>query len=168
LIMCAKCSHLGHVPRDEEQQRRERRHRHVGDERREPRRIARRTKSEWITHAMGDRAPARMFVAVRASAPVAAMPPKNGARMLPSPRPTSSALGSCFLPVMPSAMTAERSDSIAPSIAIANAAHRARGRVAERERRAPHGSVAAEGAAGCPRRDLPVDGRGSGSRSSRR
>ena len=63
-----------------------------------------------------------MFVAVRASAPVAAIPPKIGAMMLPMPSPTSSELGSCFVPVMPSAMTAESSDSIAPSIAIANAA----------------------------------------------
>ena len=63
-----------------------------------------------------------MLVAVRASAPVAAMPPKNGATMLPMPSATSSEFGSCFVSVMPSAMTADSSDSIAPSIAIANAA----------------------------------------------
>ena len=84
-------------------------------------RIARRTASECVTAAIGERAPPRMFVAVRASAPVAAIPPKIGAMMLPMPSPTSSELGSCFVPVMPSAMTAESSDSIAPSIAIANA-----------------------------------------------
>jgi hypothetical protein len=77
---------------------------------------------EWMTAAMGDVAPARMLVAVRARAPVAAMPPKKGATTLPRPRPTSSALGSCFFPVIASAMTAESRDSIAPSIAMARAA----------------------------------------------
>ncbi len=84
-------------------------------------RIASKTTIECVAQAMGDRAPDRMFVAVRASAPVAAMPPKRGATRLPMPRPTSSELGSCFVPVMPSAMTAESSDSIAPSIAMATA-----------------------------------------------
>ena len=41
--------------------------------------------------------------------------------MLPTPSATSSAFESWRLPVMPSAMTAERSDSIAPSIAMAKA-----------------------------------------------
>jgi len=56
--------------------------------------IAASTRIECVTAAIGERAPARMFVAVRASAPVAAMPPKNGAMMLPMPSPTSSAFGS--------------------------------------------------------------------------
>jgi hypothetical protein len=131
---------LGHVPRDEEEQRRERRHRHVGDERRERRgsRGGRRGSERRRTRS-GDRAPARMFVAVRASAPVAAIPPKNGATMLPIAEPTSSALGSCFVPVMPSAMTAERSDSIAPSIAIANAAGKSSRTSAKERVPAPRG-----------------------------
>ena len=53
-----------------------------------------RTKIACIAAANGERAPARMLVAVRASAPVAAMPPKNGATMLPTPSATSSELGS--------------------------------------------------------------------------
>jgi len=75
-----------------------------------------------VTAANGDRAPDRMLVAVRASAPVAAMPPKNGATMFPIPSATSSELGSCLVSVTPSATTADSSDSIAPSMAIANAA----------------------------------------------
>ena len=39
----------------------------------------------WTTLDTGVLAPARMFVAVRAMAPVAAKPPKNGDRMLPIP-----------------------------------------------------------------------------------
>src|SRR2546430_258113 len=85
-------------------------------------RIEATTTAACTTAASGERAPARMLVAVRARAPVAAMPPKNGAAMLARPWPTSSASGSWRFPVIPSAMTAERSDSIAPSIAIANAA----------------------------------------------
>ena len=56
----------------------ERRHRHVA--RPAARAAASRasTNSAWMTAAIGERAPARMLVAVRASAPVAAMPPKNG------------------------------------------------------------------------------------------
>lgn len=62
-----------------------------------------------------------MLVAVRAIAPVAAMPPKNGATRFPTPCATSSASGSCLVPIMPSATTAQSSDSIAPSMAIAAA-----------------------------------------------
>jgi hypothetical protein len=75
----------------------------------------------WSTDAIGDRAPARMLVAVRASAPVAAMPPKNGHTRFAMPSPISSEFGSCSVPLMPSATTADISDSIAPRIAIANA-----------------------------------------------
>ena len=62
-----------------------------------------------------------MLVAVRAIAPVAAMPPKNGQTMLAMPSAISSEFGSWRVPAMPSATTAAISDSIAPSIAIANA-----------------------------------------------
>jgi hypothetical protein len=43
------------------------------------------TTSACTTHAMGDRAPLRTLVAVRASAPVAAMPPNSGAARLARP-----------------------------------------------------------------------------------
>src|SRR6266436_1014864 len=62
-----------------------------------------------------------MPVAVRAMAPVAAMPPKNGQTTFPTPSARSSASGSCLVPAMPSATTAERSDSMAPSTAMASA-----------------------------------------------
>ena len=42
----------------------------------------------------GERAPARMFVAVRAIAPVAGSPPKIGDAMLATPCATSSTFGS--------------------------------------------------------------------------
>ena len=62
-----------------------------------------------------------MLVAVRASAPVAAMPPNSGHKTLATPSATSSALGSCLVPDMPSETTAASSDSMAPSMAMANA-----------------------------------------------
>ena len=80
------------------------------------------TKTACTSAAIGERAPERTFVAVRAMAPVAAKPPKKGATTLPMPCAISSASGSCLRPVMPSATTAESSDSIAPSMAIAKAA----------------------------------------------
>jgi hypothetical protein len=55
---------------------------------------ARSTTSECTAAAIGERAPLRMLVAVRAIAAVAVMPPKNGATMLPSPCPISSTFGS--------------------------------------------------------------------------
>ncbi len=105
--------------------------------------------------ARGERAPERTLVAVRASAPVAAMPPKKGATMLPAPWATSSASGSCEPPVMPSATTAESSDSMAPSMAMAKAeGERAEELEGEAERLAfgPgrfQGSLGRAGAAGC-------------------
>ena len=62
-----------------------------------------------------------MLVAVRPIAPVAAKPPNNGAAMLAMPCPISSWLESWRVPAMPSATTADSSDSMAPSIAIVNA-----------------------------------------------
>jgi len=61
------------------------------------------------------------LVALRAMAAVAVMPPNSGATRLPSPWPISSPLGSWLLPVMPSATTAQSSDSMAPSMAMAKA-----------------------------------------------
>ena len=76
-----------------------------------------------VMAAIGERPPARTLVAVRAMAPVAAMPPKNGATKLPMPRAMSSASGSWRVRAMPSATTADSKDSIAPSIAMAIPAH---------------------------------------------
>src|SRR5258708_3357353 len=70
---------------------------------------------------MGDLPPYLMLIAVLAMAPVAAIPPKNGQRILLTPRATSSASGSCLVWAIPSATVADKSDSIAPSIAIAKA-----------------------------------------------
>ena len=44
------------------------------------------TTSDWVTAAIGERAPARTLVAVRASAPVAAMPPKTRCEHVPDPQ----------------------------------------------------------------------------------
>ena len=71
--------------------------------------------------ASGVRPPFLMFVAVRAIAPVAGMPPKSGLQMLAMPCAISSVLDRCLMPVMPSATTADRSDSIAPKRATDNA-----------------------------------------------
>ena len=73
---------LGHVPRDDEQQRRRARPSAGTTTSGASAIVHARTKTACIAAASGERAPARMFVAVRASAPVAAMPPKNGHTML--------------------------------------------------------------------------------------
>jgi hypothetical protein len=65
--------------------------------------------------ATGPRAPARTFVAVRAMVPVTQKPPKMAEPTFATPCATSSAFDRCCAPVIPSATTAERSDSIAPS-----------------------------------------------------
>ena len=59
-----------------------------------------------------------MFVAVRAIAPVAAMPPKSGLTMLAMPCAMSSWLESCRSSIIPSATTAHSRDSIAASSAM--------------------------------------------------
>ena len=69
--------------------------------------------SAWIIPATGVRPPFFTLVAVRAMAPVAGMPPKSGETMLATPCATSSMLERCLPPIMPSATTAESSDSIA-------------------------------------------------------
>src|SRR5574344_3127333 len=68
--------------------------------------------------ATGVRPPFLIFVAVRAIAPVAGMPPKIGLTMFATPCAISSIFESCFAPIIPSATTALSSDSIAPSTAI--------------------------------------------------
>ena len=59
--------------------------------------------------------PLLMLVTVRAMVPVAGMPPKNGVTKLATPWAISSWLGLWRSPIMPSAMRAHSSDSIAPS-----------------------------------------------------
>ena len=77
--------------------------------------------SACVIPAIGVRAPLRIFVAVRAMAPVAGMPPKSGLTMLAMPCAISSWLESWRSSVMPSATTAESSDSMAANIAMVTA-----------------------------------------------
>ncbi len=74
-----------------------------------------------IMPATGERAPERMFVAVRAIAPVAGKPPNNVEVKFATPCATSSQLERWRRPVMPSATTADRSDSTPARNAIVNA-----------------------------------------------
>ena len=69
----------------------------------------------------GPCAPARTLVAVRAMVPVTQMPPNSAEPILATPCATSSQLERWRRPVMPSATTADRSDSMAPSSAKAMA-----------------------------------------------
>jgi hypothetical protein len=62
-----------------------------------------------------------MFVAVRAMAPVAGIPPIMGEAILATPWAINSMLERWRLPVMPSATTAESNDSIPANTAIVNA-----------------------------------------------
>ena len=71
--------------------------------------------------ANGELPPWRILVAVRAIAPVDAIPPNKGANTLASPCPNNSVFDSCFVPLIPSATTADNKDSIAPSIAMVKA-----------------------------------------------
>ena len=65
--------------------------------------------------AIGEVAPLRTLVTVRAMVPVAGMPPKKGLTKFATPWAISSWLGSWRSPVSPSATRAHSSDSIAPS-----------------------------------------------------
>jgi hypothetical protein len=67
------------------------------------------------------RPPLFTFVAVRAIAPVAGIPPTSALAMFATPCPTSSMLERWRPPIIPSATTAERSDSTPPSIAMVSA-----------------------------------------------
>ena len=71
--------------------------------------------------AIGVRPPFFTFVAVRAIAPVAGIPPNNGEAILAMPCATSSMLERWRPPIMPSATTADSSDSIAARSAIVKA-----------------------------------------------
>jgi hypothetical protein len=90
-----------------------------------------------------------MFTVVRAMAPVAAKPPKNGATTLPAPSARSSASGSCRVPVIPSDTTAQSSDSIAPRSAMAKALGTSM-RMVARSIDPFHGQAKVGGVAGMP------------------
>ncbi|MNJ39451.1 hypothetical protein D3C77_343230 [compost metagenome] len=70
---------------------------------------------------IGETAPFLILVAVRAIAPVAGMPPNNGAAIFAMPCPINSRLLLCLLFVIPSATTADSKDSMLPNIAIMKA-----------------------------------------------
>ena len=76
--------------------------------------------SACTTPAMGEWAPLRMLVTVRAMVPVTAMPPNSGVAKLAMPWAISSWLGSWRSWVMPSATRAHSSDSMAPRKATAS------------------------------------------------
>src|SRR3954447_196472 len=75
----------------------------------------------WMTPATGVLAPARMFVAVRAIAPVAGMPANKGEAKLARPCASSSTLELCLVPLIPSATTAESRLSTAARSATVSA-----------------------------------------------
>src|SRR5699024_11396687 len=83
--------------------------------------IFNKTKTLRKTPDQGLTAPLLMFVAVRAIAPVAGIPPNKGVMILAKPCPNNSLFDRCCFPVMPSATTAESKDSIPPSMAITKA-----------------------------------------------
>src|SRR5207244_2516456 len=75
----------------------------------------------WVIPATGVRPPFFTFVAVRAIAPVAGIPPNSGDAIFATPCATSSMFERWRPPIMPSATTAESSDSTAASSAIVKA-----------------------------------------------
>ena len=112
---------LAHVPGDEQQQRGQRRHRQVAEQRRQ--REHRGQHEEGVRAAASGRARAGADVGRgardRAGRRDAAEERRD--HVADALSASSSASGSCRSPAMPSATTAESSDSIAPSMAIANA-----------------------------------------------
>jgi hypothetical protein len=101
--------------------------------------------------ATGVRPPAFTFVAVRAIAPVAGIPPKSGVARFAMPCATNSMFGRCLPPIIPSDTTAESSASMPANSAIVNAAGE-KGRILSGKK---HEAVAAEraqvGGDGAPR-----------------
>ena len=77
--------------------------------------------SACVIPATGVRPPFFTFVAVRAIAPVAGIPPNSGATRFAAPWATSSMFDRWRPPIMPSETTAESSDSTAPRSAMVNA-----------------------------------------------
>jgi hypothetical protein len=115
---------LRHVPSDEGKQGSERGHRDVGDGGREHDNGAEHDQGVHDGCDGGARTRSDV-VAVRARAPIAAIPPKSEAAMFASPCPTSSESGSVALTGHAVGDDTERSESIAPSIAMPRAAGRA-------------------------------------------
>ena len=76
---------------------------------------------QCVIPAIGVRPPLRTLAAVLAIAPVAGIPPNRPEKIFPSPCPISSALDLWVSPIIPSATTAERRDSIAARTAMVNA-----------------------------------------------
>ena len=105
----------------------------------------------------GPCAPARTLVAVRAIVPVTQMPPNSAEPMLAKPCATSSQLERCRRPVMPSATTAESSDSIAPSSVKAMAS----GSTACMAARSKAGSAGRGSERGMPPKRVPIVSTGS-------
>ena len=111
----------------------------------------------------GPRAPARTLVAVRAMVPVTQMPPNSAEPILAKPCATSSQFERCLRPVMPSATTADSSDSIAPSSAKAIASgSTACAFASENDGSAGHGS-----SRGMPPNRVPMVSTGSDKRPGR-
>ena len=119
--MWPKCFTVGHVPRHQQQQRRQRRHRQVAEQRRQrpappaarrarapsPRSASARPSECWSPCARSRRSPGCRRRTARPRC------------RCPAPAARRRGRGACR--AMPSAITAESSDSMAPSIAIANA-----------------------------------------------
>jgi hypothetical protein len=76
---------------------------------------------EWTIPATGVRPPFLTFVAVRAMAPVAGIPPKIDENILAVPCATSSIFDLWLPPIIPSETTADNNDSIPPSKAMVKA-----------------------------------------------
>ena len=108
--------------------------------------------------AIGDAAPARTLVMVRAMVPVAGMPPKKGVTKLATPCAISSWFGSWRgKSVALSATRAHSSDSIAPSSAIVTVGMNSSLAVAQLN----SGSAKAGNACGMPPKREPMVSTGS-------
>ena len=83
--------------------------------------MTRKMVTAWIRPATGVLPPARMFVAVRAIAPVAGNPPNRADPMLAMPCASTSALGRCCPPIIRSATIADKRDSTAARKAMTKA-----------------------------------------------
>ncbi len=83
--------------------------------------VIRSSVTACVIPATGVRPPFFTFVAVRAIAPVAGIPPNSGDAIFATPCATSSMLERWRPPIMPSATTAESSDSMPASNAMVNA-----------------------------------------------
>ncbi len=154
---------LRHVPGDDRQHAGERRQRDVARQRRRHQHEQRAGRAECSMPGTGPCAPARTLVAVRAMVPVTQMPPNSAEPILATPCATSSQFERCRRPVMPSATTAESSDSIAPSSAKAIAS----GSTACSLPRLTAGSAGSGSRRGMPPKRVPMVSTGSPSSPGR-